>query len=1505
MKSILTITLLLLFSGIAPAATINVPSDQPTIQAGIDAASDADTVLVQPGTYVENINFDGKNIVVGSLFITSQDTTYISQTVIDGNQSGSVVTFENRENSTAVLSGFMIINGLTGSGGGISCSRSSPSLIYLTISNNTAERHGGGIYFYQSNSHIKNVTISGNLANLGGGIYYVVSSYPSLENVTITGNTANSDGGGIHCYNQSHPSMVNVTISRNTTEGDGGGIYFYQSNSRLKNVTINGNSASRNGGGIDCYMSSPLLEKVNIHQNTAGNSGGGICCGYLTKLSLVNVTVSANSADYTGGGIMFDSSEITLVNSISWNNSPQEIYSFYLVDIIDLSSISIAYSNIQGGKQGIATNDSVTVNWLEGNIDVDPLFVDVENSDFNLQQGSPCIDAGTAFFVSDGDTLINVSQKNYSGSAPDMGAFGIFEYVPLSEFALYKNYPDPFNLLTTIEFSLPETGLAELIIYDSENQKVRTLVSKEMAVGVHSVAWDARDDSGERVPPGTYIATLTMGIKEDTSELTVISGSSVPVLNEVMSSNQATIEDEDGDYPDWIEIYNPGDFQIYLTGYGLSDRPLDPFKWVFPSVILNYGEHLLIFASGKDRLVGSFFHTSFRISADGETLVLTDSSNTLCDSISTGEMSADISRGRKPDGGVDWVLFEEPTPGTSNTTQGYGGVTDTVVEMSLPGGFYPSSISVVLSCDSPTADIRYTIDGSAPTDSSSLYSTSIAIDTTMVVRSCAIETGMIPVNISTNTYFIGESSTLPVVSLSTAPANLFDDEIGIYVEGNKEGFLEQNYYQEWERPAHIEFYEPDGNLGFSIDSGIKIQGYTGLNKTPKRSLGIYARGSYGYPEIENQIFPNSPVTEFTSFVLRNSGDDWNTPLFRDALMHSLLSDLDLDILGYRPCNLFINGVYWGIYNIRERLNEEYLVSHHSIDPNNIDILEFDGGRGGLLVVEGDSNYYTTMIEYIKNNDMNNPTSYDYINTQMDIDNFIDYIIAEVYVGNYDWPGFNVKFWRTRSLNGKWRWMLFDTDCGFGFPYFEDTNYEYNMLEHATFVGLSEYNILLRKLLINERFRDDFINRFADHLNTIFIPQKVLQKINEMKAILEPEMLKNIERWKDFSEFNPMQEIDEWHNNIQVLEEFAKKRPHYQRSHIMQKFSLSDTVTVELTVSPPDAGKIKISTLTLEDYPWEGTYFTDVPIQLSALPNLGYKFIGWTGVSPEDSSSVTVTLTDDISVTAVFEEEWNALNTIVINEINYNSSIDFNPGDWVELYNAYNIPIDISGWIFKDSNYANRFEIPENTIIAANDYLVLCNNDSLFSEAFPEVDNYIGNLGFNLSNAGELIRLINDQGDIVDSLTYDDNDPWPEEPDGTGATLALLNPARDNAFHFNWVSSLNHGTPGEINDVFTSVDETTQLDVPTVFSLRQNYPNPFNPTTVIEFSIPETGHINLTIYNIMGQKVRELVSDNFRAGTHTIIWDGKDDSGNTVSSGIYISKLVSGKHEATGRMLLIK
>jgi len=390
------------------------------------------------------------------------------------------------EDSTTLLTGLTFTNGnsiiIDRGGGGIYCYDSSPILQNITIINNTAqnmygEGKGGGIYCENSNLSLVNVTISGNFSSYGGGIWYENSS-PSLENVTITGNT----GGGLFCCNSS-PS--------------------------LENVTITGNS----GSGISCNASSPSLVDVTI----TSNSGSGISC-LASSPSLVNVTISDNSADECGGILCDDNSSPSLINCIMWNDSPQEVY---FIDYGDPNSITISYSDIQGGEAGITTNNNGTVSWLEGNLNEDPIFVGTGDHPFMLQDLSPCVNTGVP------DTIgLNLPEYDLAGNQRvyggriDMGAYENQNVVGTSEnliplvTKLNQNYPNPFNPSTTINYSLKENSKVLLSIYNIKGQKVKQLIRDQLSTGQHSVVWNGKDDNDKPVSSGVYFYRLYTGDNE-------------------------------------------------------------------------------------------------------------------------------------------------------------------------------------------------------------------------------------------------------------------------------------------------------------------------------------------------------------------------------------------------------------------------------------------------------------------------------------------------------------------------------------------------------------------------------------------------------------------------------------------------------------------------------------------------------------------------------------------------------------------------------------------------------------------------------------------------------------------------------------------------------------------------------------------------------------------------------------------------------------------------------
>jgi len=879
--------------------------------------------------------------------------------------------------------------------------------------------------------------------------------------------------------------------------------------------------------------------------------------------------------------------------------------------------------------------------------------------------------------------------------------------------------------------------------------------------------------------------------------------------------------------------------------------------------------------------VVTFLHTNFKLNSNGETLSLYDADENLVSALELPELESGFSFGRGSGGSEEFYIFTQPTPGTPNSqTDRFKNYLE-APHFSMPGGFYTSPVILELSSNS---EIYYTTDGSEPTELATKYVHPIPITGTQVVRAKTISKGVPSKGTITQTFFVNENSTLPVVSLATDPANLWSTDQGIYHA--------DHVFEDWERPVHIEYYEPTGALGFSQDGGVKMYGGW-ARLMPQKSLAIFARDKYGQNRINYRFFADKDIDEFKSIIFRNSGNDWSQTLFRDGMMQTLLSgQMDVDYQGYRPAVLFLNGEYWGIHNIREKINKYYPQSNYGYDPDHIDLIESEPGQA-RIVITGDDVHYDALVNYLESSDVSVSENYAYVETQMDMDEFINYQIGQIYIANTDWPGNNVKFWRPKTIDGKWRWMIYDTDFGFNLEFsLIPSPHTRNTLEMASASNGPKWanppwsTFLFRKLCENQEFTDLFIQRFASHLNTTFQPHRIIAIIDSLKTNMEAEMPKHIERWSDFPApyYGDMfSNMAQWDDQIERMRIFAANRTLFVWEHIKETFNLEGFIDVSIDASPGFGGKINISSIDVSTFPWRGQYFKSVPIQLEAKPNLGFRFVGWSDNTYGSENPIQVLSAESVSLTATFERMAGVEPTLVFNEINYHPADDFDTQDWVELYNNSQAAFDISGWQFRDSNDEHVFTIPEKAVLAADAYLVLCENATAFQTLFPKVENFMGDFNFGLANGGETLRLFDDQDNLVDSVAYDDGAPWPTEPDGSGSTLELIELNLDNNLAESWRNSIsNHGSPGQGNGIFTLVSRPDSEIIPSRFALEQNYPNPFNPTTEFRFHLPRAGNVKFEIFNGLGQRMATVMDKPVSAGIHTITWHPQPE----LASGIY-------------------
>ena len=1169
-------------------------------------------------------------------------------------------------------------------------------------------------------------------------------------------------------------------------------------------------------------------------------------------------------------------------------------------------------------------------------------------------------------------------------------------------------------------------------------------------------------------------------------------------INEIVSTNGTILYDEDGDTPDWFELYNTSGQEVNLNGYGITDDPSDLSMWVFPSIVLEPNDFLVVFASDKNRkdlvaqwdaiinwgdswsywpgtsapisnwddpgtnisnwstgpsgfgygdnddntnlgqiisvfarktfqiddptmitkalfhidyddgyiaylngeefsrrnmgapntevyynetttglheaeiysggfpeeisidlnefpivsgdntlavevhnyntsssdlscipfltlgynseinnatephqlmvLPSSYLHTNFKLSSNGDDLILSDQDENVIDSLFTGTLETDMSFGRYFES-TSWVLFAEPTPGSSNSTSSYAGALSPI-EFSIESGFYnQDQTSLELSTPNESATIYFTTDGTIPTMDDFNYGYSIPLTSTTVIRARAFLNGWLPSETKTKTYIFGEDEAegLPVVFLSTDPSTFFDEDTGMYVMGPNASwdfpYFGANFWEDWERSIHFEILETDGS-GYAANAGVKIFG--GWSRAfPQKSLSIFSRSYYGPSSFEYGLFPNSGIDSYEAFILRNSGNDWESTMLRDGFITSLTNDLNIDHQQYRPAVLYLNGEFWGIQNIREKVNEHFLASHHLLNAENIDLLDIEGVNE-WNIIHGTNTDYLNLLDYLENQDMGDPIVQNALENWIDVESYMSYQAFQIFIDNRDWPGNNIKFWRDHRVGGKWRWILYDTD--FGFSIWESNAYMHNTLSYALEPNGPGWpnppwsTFLFRRMMDNDHFKNSFINIYCDLLNTVFQPNYLINHLDSIANNIEDIIPVHRARW--YNNGNWPNSTVNWQSRLNMIENFSINRRSYAINHIKNQFDLPNIAQTSVHIYPEVAGSIQLNTLKIIESGWDGYYFPTIPIEAKAIPNEGFQFSRWLEF-PDSNATIHVQVIDPFTLTAMFIPTNLSSGTTVINEINYNSSDNYNSDDWVELVNPGETEIDISNWVLKDDDNSHGYSIPDETVIQPNNYLVLAKDMDLFGTSYPDINNVIGPFDFSLSGGGDQVRIFDNAGVLIDSVQYDDGNPWPVEPDGNGPTLELINPTLDNLLSESWAASTDNGTPGAQNSTYDNLSSDLISSIPEKIHLYPSYPNPFNPITTISFDIPNNilGMINtssLHVFNIKGQRVETLINERIKPGKHNIQWHPKN-----ISSGVYFLQFKYGEEVIIQKITFMK
>jgi len=670
-------------------------------------------------------------------------------------------------------------------------------------------------------------------------------------------------------------------------------------------------------------------------------------------------------------------------------------------------------------------------------------------------------------------------------------------------------------------------------------------------------------------------------------------------INEFCASNSGIVADPDfGDYADWVELYNPGPGPVNLNGYFLTDNVNVPEKWqISADTLLPAGGYLLIWAD--DRNTG--LHAPYKIAAEGEELALYTPFYVLSDSVTFSTQRSDVSMGRLPGEPGTWAYFSVPTPGTANSTAPSEGLVFRIPTFSREGGMYTQTVSTEIH-SAFGGEIRYTLDGSSPTSQSQLYSVPLVIPSTVVIRARVFDPGKLPGPVVTQSYFINENSAggkLPVVSVATDPGYFWDPDSGLYT---------QDFKPEWEIPVNVELFENNGMEGaaFNERAGIKVNGLNSW-QLPQKMLGVYFRNAYGKGNLDYRLTSQSSRYSYKNFALRASGSDWSYTLFRDVLAHhSTLLNMDLDIMGFRPAVVYVNGQYLGIHNIREKVDDDYIEKSHNMEPGTFDLVENQTHpEAGNLEAY---NQFNALLSQ----DLSDPANYQAVAAAADLENFTDMAITQMACRNTS-INHNIMAWKPKGT-GKWKWVLMDLDRGF-----------FDAPDRLISFYLSQRQLILDELFENEGYREYFAGRLATHLFTTYNPARMLRLIDEHADDIKDEMPGHILRWEGTTSSygNAIPSLQYWTNEVCDLRTFVRERPWYLLADL-QDYGFPGIASLILACREEQAATLQVNGMRTAGPFSVGPYLRNRDLQVACTDRPGYRFDGWyrvpeTVIIPENAS----------------------------------------------------------------------------------------------------------------------------------------------------------------------------------------------------------------------------------------------------------------------------------------------
>ena len=749
----------------------------------------------------------------------------------------------------------------------------------------------------------------------------------------------------------------------------------------------------------------------------------------------------------------------------------------------------------------------------------------------------------------DSDSTVNLKGYSLSDDALDVDkwVFPDFKIEAKSYAVVYlsgktKQYDGSDRIHASFKLNGKEGSIC---LYDKNDTAVDTCIVEELISNL------SRGRSAEDISKFVYFSKPTpgkanVGAGFDSIGSAQYTKNKEVAITEVAPVNTTVPQSAQDEYFDYVELYNTGTEEINLKNYKLSESKKSESFHQLPDVTVNPGEYVAIFCGESDYVSSKTgnIYVNYGLNRYGETIYLMDNDNVVVDSFSYSRMQSGYSSGRDINGTLDEVCFAKLTPGSANPT-------DTLKkslsnpELSLSSTYVDAGTQV--SVKAAMGEIHYTLDGSLPTKNSPLYTEPITVNETTVIRAIAVCDGYIPSEVVCGTYLVSDRiHDLDVVFLTTDEDNLYDYNTGIWADGpgisSEFPYVGANYWQEWERPVNFEYMTSDGVSQLSFDAGIKVFGqYSRAN--PQKSVSINLRDKYGPTEICYPFFEDNDVNVFSSFLLRNSGQDYNIAHIRDAFCAMVIKDqMDIDLMDYKPVVCYVNGKYHGIYDLREKIDEDYLANHHGIDPDNVDVI-----KGNNIVKNGSMDNYAALCEYIKTHDMRNDEYYDYVCSQIDIDELINYWMCESFFTNTDTG--NIKFWRENTEGAKWRWIFFDVDWAlFGSTYTSNIFDNYmDPVGHG--VGRSFRTTITSNIVKNPKFRQRMMEIIGQHLKTTFDTDRMLAILDELVAEIDSEMPYHYDRWQ-------VHTYERWKLRVETVRGIVEEKNEIFKKHVIDGLNMT-------------------------------------------------------------------------------------------------------------------------------------------------------------------------------------------------------------------------------------------------------------------------------------------------------------------------------------------------------------